>query len=129
MSDQNLRQHPLEQINPIRYAPPLAPYAAAERTDEPINWEEDQNVYYWYYAAQLTHHMEGEYWKRWNRVMRQILPEQQIKRAAESGSWDPQRPTLDQWGSHGGRLYVTTMNLLSLEVKYRLLPLYEDTVK
>ena len=27
-----------------------------------------------------------------------------------------------------GRLYVTTLNLLSLEVRYRLLPLYENTV-
>jgi hypothetical protein len=30
---------------------------------------------------------------------------------------------------HAGRLYVTTMNLLSLEVQYRKLPLYEDVAK
>ena len=30
---------------------------------------------------------------------------------------------------HAGRLYVTTMNLLSLEVEYRKLPLYVDLRK
>jgi len=35
----------------------------------------------------------------------------------------------DRWGPHGGRLYVTTLNLLSLEVFYRHLPLYEDTAR
>ena len=29
----------------------------------------------------------------------------------------------------GGRMYVTTLNLLSLEVYYRHLPIYEDTAK
>ena len=41
-----------------------------------------------------------------------------------AGSWDPLGPTPDKWAPFGGRLYVTTMNLLSLEVAYRHLPLY-----
>ena len=43
------------------------------------------------------------------------------------GSWDPTTPTPDLWARYGGRLYVTTMNLLSLEVTYRHLPLYDAT--
>ncbi|MCA9269145.1 MAG: terpene cyclase/mutase family protein, partial [Planctomycetales bacterium] len=35
----------------------------------PINYS-DQNVYYWYYATQATHHMEGDAWRKWNAVMR-----------------------------------------------------------
>lgn len=89
-----------------------------------VNFKRGRNVYYWYYATQAAHHMEGDYWKRWNTVMRQVLPEQQIKRGRESGSWDPMRPTMDQWAPHGGRLYVTCLSIYMLEVYYRHLPIY-----
>ena len=36
-----------------------------------IDYGNNRNVYYWYYATQVVHHMEGEYWRRWNAVMRQ----------------------------------------------------------
>ena len=45
--------------------------------DNLINYDTNRNVYFWYYATQVAHHMEGEYWKRWNAVMRQAVPEQQ----------------------------------------------------
>ena len=32
------------------------------------------------------------------------------------------------WGSHGGRLFIATLNFLSLEVCYCLLPRYENTI-
>ncbi len=89
-----------------------------------VDFDRGRNVYYWYYATQAVHHMGGEYWKRWNEVMRQALPEQQIKAGRERGSWDPNRPTLDQWGPHGGRLYVTCLSIYMLEVYYRHLPIY-----
>ncbi|MBU4400947.1 MAG: squalene--hopene cyclase [Planctomycetes bacterium] len=91
-----------------------------------INFERDRNVYYWYYATQVAHHIEGDYWKRWNEVMRQVLPEQQIPRGKEAGSWDPNRPTADQWASGGGRLYVTCLSICMLEVYYRHLPIYSN---
>ena len=37
-----------------------------------------------------------------------------------AGSWDPSGP----WGRYGGRLYSTAISTLTLEVYYRLLPLY-----
>jgi len=40
------------------------------------------------------------------------------------GSWDPLGPVPDRWGQYGGRLYVTTLHLLALEVPYRHLPTY-----
>jgi hypothetical protein len=79
------------------------------------------NVYYWYYATQVLHHMEGKPWQAWNDVMRELLPETQIKRGRERGSWDPRG---DRWGSDGGRLYVTCLSICTLEVYYRHLPLY-----
>jgi len=88
-----------------------------------INYEHKRNVYCWYYATLVAHHMGGEHWKRWNSAMRRIVPEQQIKRGREVGSWDPLRPVRDQWEAHGGRLFVTSMSILMLEVYYRNLPL------
>lgn len=83
-------------------------------------WNE-RNVYHWYYATQVMHHMEGEAWRKWNGVTRQLLPENQEKRGRERGSWDP---TGDRWGSQGGRLYTTCLSIYILEVYYRHLPLY-----
>ncbi len=80
-----------------------------------------QDVYYWYYATQATHHMEGEIWNKWNKVMRQEVPSHQSKTGPESGSWSP---TGDRWGFVGGRLYVTCLSMYMLEVYYRHLPIY-----
>ncbi len=85
-----------------------------------IDWE-SRDVYYWYYATQVLHHLEGPYWEQWNNVMREQLPKYQITHGTEKGSWDPAG---DKWGSHGGRLYTTCMSAFMLEVYYRHLPIY-----
>jgi hypothetical protein len=89
------------------------------------SWEA-RNVYYWYYATQMLHHLEGEPWQKWNGVMRDLLVEKQVKSGKERGSWDPFRPTPDRWGAHAGRLYVTCLSICILEVYYRHLPLYSS---
>jgi hypothetical protein len=88
--------------------------------ENPIG-KDAQNVYYWYYATQVLHHMEGEAWEKWNNVMREYLPQTQLKSGGEAGSWDP---GADTWGSSGGRLYVTCLSTYMLEVYYRHLPIY-----
>jgi hypothetical protein len=90
--------------------------------NQPIN-DTDLNVYYWYYATQVMHHMGGTYWRHWNEVMRQVLPDTQVKKGAEEGSWDPAG---DKYGSAGGRLYVTCLRTFMLEVYYRHLPIYDN---
>jgi hypothetical protein len=91
-----------------------------------IDYREDRDVYYWYYATQVMHHMEGEYWERWNGVMRQAVPSEQVKHGAQAGSWDPFQPRRDEWGNYGGRLFVTCLSIYMLEVYYRHLPLYSS---
>ncbi len=86
-----------------------------------------RDTYYWYYATQVMFHMGGETWYEWNRSLNPLLLESQIKSGPLAGSWDPMRPVPDRWAIHAGRLYVTTMNLLNLEVYYRHLPIYDDT--
>jgi hypothetical protein len=85
-----------------------------------------RDAYYWYYATQVAHHMEGEYWKAWNGIMRQQVPQNQVRSGKELGSWDPKLPVPDQWGDYGGRLYVTCLSIYMLEVYYRHLPLYSN---
>lgn len=88
--------------------------------DNPIDWG-DTNTYYWYYATQVMHHMEGDAWDRWNRVLRDSVPKQQVMTGAERGSWSPDG---DRWGNFGGRLYQTCLCTFMLEVYYRHLPIY-----
>ena len=84
---------------------------------------EERNVYYWYYATQVCHHMEGSDWRIWNDVIKVMLPEHQEQRGKEQGSWDPDG---DRWGGSGGRLYVTCLSLYILEVYHRHLPIYQQ---
>jgi hypothetical protein len=88
-----------------------------------------RDTYYWYYATQFMFHMRGDYWQRWNNTLYPLLIGSQITQGALSGSWNPGGNIADRWGPQGGRIYVTTMNLLSLEVYYRHLPIYGETAK
>ncbi len=86
-----------------------------------------RDTYYWYYATQVMFHMGGETWDTWHDELYPMLINNQVIQGQYEGSWNPVSPTPDLWARYGGRLYVTTMNLLSLEVSYRHLPLYEAT--
>jgi hypothetical protein len=88
-----------------------------------------RDTYYWYYATQVMFHMRGKYWQAWNARLHPLLVGEQVHSGALAGSWHPRQPVPDRWGPHGGRIYVTTLNLLSLEVHYRHLPLYESTAQ
>jgi hypothetical protein len=88
-----------------------------------------RDTYYWYYATQVLFHMGGDRWKQWNNRLHPILIRSQIIEGNQSGSWDAAGPIPDRWGPFAGRLYVTTLNLLSLEVYYRHLPIYEETAR
>lgn len=79
------------------------------------------DMYYNYYATQVLHHWGGDEWDRWNKVMREHLINTQIRRTHADGSWD----VADRHGNMGGRLYMTSLALLTLEVYYRHLPLYQ----
>ncbi|HLA85685.1 MAG TPA: prenyltransferase/squalene oxidase repeat-containing protein [Thermoguttaceae bacterium] len=92
-----------------------------------VNYQTNRNVYYWYYAAQVLHHLGGKPWERWNKVMRQEVPAHQVKRGSEAGSWDPWNQS--SYDMSGGRLYVTCLSIYMLEVYYRHLPLYSGVYR
>jgi len=80
------------------------------------------NMYYNYYATQVLHHWGGEEWQNWNKVMREQLVKSQRKQGHATGSWD----VADAHGGSGGRLYMTCLCVMTLEVYYRHLPLYQQ---
>jgi hypothetical protein len=84
-----------------------------------------RSVYYWYYATQVMHNVPGAEWDQWNRKQRRVLIDSQCKEGCATGSWDPDKPSKDPWGDAGGRLFVTSLSALTLEVYYRYLPLYK----
>ncbi len=84
-----------------------------------------RNTYYWYYATQVMHNVPGYDWDAWNRKMRKILIDTQVRKGCAEGSWDPAMPAKDTWGEHGGRIMMTSLSCLTLEVYYRYLPLYK----
>jgi hypothetical protein len=86
---------------------------------------ERRDIYYWYYATQVMHNLPGYEWDTWNRKMRKILIETQVTKGCAAGSWDPELPTPDRNGTKGGRIMMTSLSALTLEVYYRYLPLYQ----
>jgi Squalene-hopene cyclase C-terminal domain/Prenyltransferase and squalene oxidase repeat len=87
----------------------------------------ERNIYYWYYATQLLHNMQNKAWKQWNpRVRDALVATQMVTKGCDHGSWSPFLPQADTWGIRGGRLYQTSLSILTLEVYYRFLPLYRN---
>ncbi|GIX02589.1 MAG: hypothetical protein KatS3mg112_1526 [Thermogutta sp.] len=83
-------------------------------------------LYYYYYATQVLHHMEGEDWDLWNHRMREHLIHTQETSGHREGSWSPEGT---DWGNRGGRIYATSLALMILEEYYRHLPLYRPVPK
>jgi hypothetical protein len=104
--------------------PVLAKSAKLIIEDKPV-WDEANHkidCYYWYYATlALFQYQDGgglSFWKQWNDAMKNTLvPNQKLRKdGCADGSWSPE---VDRWGFAGGRVYVTAVNTMSLEVYYR----------
>lgn len=79
-----------------------------------------RDMYYTYYATQVMHHFGGKPWDDWNKRTRdELIATQNKTNGPDGGSWDP-----GQGGHVNGRIMITSLCLLTLEVYYRHLPLY-----
>jgi hypothetical protein len=74
-----------------------------------------REIYYWYYATQAMHESGGAAWTQWNAGMRDFLIERQEHAGHARGSW----PVAGGHDGTGGRLYATSLCLLTLQVYYR----------
>jgi hypothetical protein len=71
--------------------------------------------YYWYYGAFAMFQMGGEDWRIWRQALEKAILDNQRKDGDEKGSWDP----VGAWGRDGGRVYMTAIGALCLEVYFR----------
>lgn len=95
-------------------------------TDLIADWGCDEtDIYYNYYASLLLRHYGGPKWREWNEEMRDYLILTQERSGREDGSWFFAEP-LKTNNQIGGRLYVTTLAVMILEVYYRYLPIYQE---
>ncbi|MFM8735433.1 MAG: prenyltransferase/squalene oxidase repeat-containing protein [Pirellulales bacterium] len=83
-----------------------------------------RDAYLWYYASQVLVHTGGADWDRWYGRLVEVLADRQEPSGPKAGSWDPLGPVPDRWGEYGGRIYVTALHLLAVEVPDRHLPTY-----
>lgn len=82
------------------------------------------NYYQNYYAAQVLFQYtggKGSMWRSWNLKMRDLLIAQQEKAGHARGSWYLDGPHNDR----GGRLYMTSLATMTLEVYYRYMPIFQ----
>jgi hypothetical protein len=77
----------------------------------------EHNLYYWYYATQVMHHVGGPQWDKWNGHMRDILVQTQEREGHPAGS---------SHDGNGGRLYATALATCTLEVYYRHAPIFRQ---
>ncbi|NQU23847.1 MAG: terpene cyclase/mutase family protein [Candidatus Nealsonbacteria bacterium] len=85
------------------------------------------NIYYWYYATQMMHHLGGDRWDRWNARMRDVMVQMQETKGHAAGSWSPSgRGTDGGFADRGGRIYMTALAICTLEVYYRHMPIYSS---
>ena len=77
-------------------------------------------VYQNFYLAQALLQADHAAWPKWNARNRDQLTAQQARVGHEAGSWSFADPET----APGGRLGHTALAVLTLEVYYRLLPLY-----
>ncbi|HAA87607.1 MAG TPA: hypothetical protein DCE22_05075, partial [Verrucomicrobiales bacterium] len=78
------------------------------------------DYYYVYYGTLALYQHQGPVWTDWNERLKETLPLLQKKSGSEKGSWDNSAAH----AAAGGRVVSTTLATLSLEVYYRLLPMY-----
>ena len=84
------------------------------------------NVYYNYYATQVMKQMGDDKWASWNSRMRDQVVQSQVKEGHAEGSWTFSDPSAGNPSEAGGRLYLTAMNTMILEVYYRYMPVYAE---
>lgn len=85
------------------------------------------DFYYNYYASQLIFQFTGgvgPMWREWNNELRDFLVQTQATEGHEKGSWFTGKGV--HASERGGRLYITAMACMTLEVYYRHMPIYKS---
>lgn len=89
--------------------------------DDALSGASVSDSYAIYYGTLAAFQQQGVFWKSWNAKMKPYLVG--IQRTGDpkeyGGSWDPSKNRHDHVSKHGGRVMVTALMALCLEVYYR----------
>jgi len=90
---------------------------------------EDQHSYYVYYGTLAMFQYGGDKWKKWDKEMKEKVLQAQIKGGCADGSWvcanGREVPGFNTWvDGIGGKVFTTSLGILTLEVYYRYSPLF-----
>jgi hypothetical protein len=99
------------------YESPLVRGAADWLQEHPPQWKDRWFFYGIYYYAQGMYQRGGEHAK----TARQLVPGILLEKQHGDGSWQ----AVNSSESRVGRVYATSMAVLSLSVKYHYLPIYQ----
>ena len=86
---------------------------------------DEVDYYYLYYSTLAMYQHQGEVWQQWNDRMKEVLLSAQHKSGSKAGTWEPQM----WYGDEMGVVVSTALSTLSLEVYYRILPIYGFSVQ
>jgi hypothetical protein len=81
-------------------------------------WDEMKgsiDYYYWHHGTLAAYRLGGADWDKWQKALKPVLLDHQVKSGCAAGSWDPKDP----WGEAAGRVYSTALLTMCLEVPYR----------
>lgn len=86
------------------------------------------DCYHCYYETQVRYNAGGDAWSKWRAKSIASMCKSQVTdpQSKLAGSWSTNG---DRFGRAGGRLMVTSFNLLSLEIEYRYTPLFKNKAK
>jgi hypothetical protein len=121
--DDQRRQAAVDEM--VAHPPQIAPRPNDVNANETIPPADalERDTYYWYYGSQAMYNLGGHQWHAWSQQLYPQLIRSQVSTGRLAGSWDPDRTaTSAMWSNGGGRIYLTAMNLLTLEIQNRHLP-------
>jgi len=75
----------------------------------------NMDIYRTYFSFLSLFQMGGNWWKSWNKPVKEIIKNKQVKTGKLKGSWNPNGFYLQD----GGRVFTTALLTLSLEIYYR----------
>ena len=81
------------------------------------------NLYYFFHTTQSVREGGGASWTTWNEQLRPRILAAQETKGHRVGSW---KPSVVSTEAAGGRLYVTALTVMTLEVYYRSSPILRD---
>ncbi|MGD9632068.1 MAG: hypothetical protein AB7G28_25035 [Pirellulales bacterium] len=91
----------------------------ASVTDAATVGDPRRDTYYWYYGSEAMYYLGGDNWQSWSEQLYPRLIQAQVTDGPVSGSWEPSAAALENRRDVDSRLYVTAMNLLTLETEQR----------